>query len=121
MLLVKFSLSFMVVFSAVISYLLAPKVTEYRLEIHHSFICRWYAGNRQCKCHQPGRGKGYRCNDEANSKRPVASGRMSGTKARSFAVICGLAGTMLLWHFNFLTAALVGHSVYFFMHLFIRH
>ena len=31
MLLIKFSLSFMVVFSAVISYLLAPKVVELRL------------------------------------------------------------------------------------------
>ncbi len=32
----------------------------------------------------------------------------------SFAVICGLAGTMLLWHFNFLTALLSVISLFFY-------
>ncbi len=46
MLLVKFNLSFMVVFSAVISYLLAPLV-KYTTESNYAFI-RWgYAGYRQ--------------------------------------------------------------------------
>ena len=50
MLLVKFNLSFMVVFSAVISYLLAPTGESIRLESHHTFICRRYAGNRKRQC-----------------------------------------------------------------------
>jgi protoheme IX farnesyltransferase len=46
--------------------------------------------------------------------RPVASGRMTVAEAMSFAVICGLTGVMLLWHFNFLTAALSLFSLFFY-------
>ena len=38
MLLIKFSLSFLVVFSAVVSYLMAPKVVEF----DWLMICKWY-------------------------------------------------------------------------------
>ena len=46
--------------------------------------------------------------------RPVAAGRMSVAEAMAFAIICGLAGIMLLWHFNFLTAALSFFSLFFY-------
>ncbi len=51
MLLVKFNLSFMVVFSAVISYLLAPLVKEFNWKAIILLFCGRYAGNRQCECH----------------------------------------------------------------------
>ncbi len=50
--------------------------------------------------------------------RPVAAGRMTVAEAMAFATICGLAGVMLLWHFNFLTA-LICSSVCFSMPLYI--
>ena len=114
MLLVKFNLSFMVVFSAVISYLLAPMVTVYDWIVHYPFICRRNAGYRQCECHQPGMEKDTDAMMKRTAERPVASGRMSCCRSLSFAVICGLAGTMLLWHFNFLTAVLSAFSLFFY-------
>jgi protoheme IX farnesyltransferase len=48
------------------------------------------------------------------ANRPVASGRMSVSEATSFAIISGLVGAMLLWHFNFLTAVLSAFSLFFY-------
>jgi protoheme IX farnesyltransferase len=39
---------------------------------------------------------------------------MSVSEATSFAIISGLVGTMLLWHFNFLTAVLSAFSLFFY-------
>jgi heme o synthase len=44
--------------------------------------------------------------------RPVASGRMSPTEASVFAVVTGVAGILILWHFNMLTAALAAFSLF---------
>ena len=44
--------------------------------------------------------------------RPVASGRMSVTEGWTFAVISGIAGVLILWQFNFLTAALATFSLF---------
>ena len=44
--LIKFTLSFTVVFSCVICYLLAPNVVE-----DLPVVCSWYAHHRQCQCH----------------------------------------------------------------------
>ena len=114
MLLVKFNLSFMVVFSAVISYLLAPRVKEYDWKA----IILLFVGGMLVTGSANAINQAMEKQTDAMMKRtagrPVASGRMSEAEAMSFAVICGLAGTMLLWHFNFLTALLSVISLFFY-------
>src|ERR1700722_10780400 len=114
MLLVKFNLSFMVVFSAVISYLLAPKVKAYDWRA----IILLFVGGMLVTGSANAINQVMEKQTDAMMKRtagrPVASGRMSVAEAISFALICGLAGTMLLWHFNYLTALLSVISLFFY-------
>jgi heme o synthase len=114
MLLVKFNLSFMVVFSAVISYLLAPAVKVYDWRA----IMLLFVGGMLVTGSANAINQAMEKDTDAMMKRtagrPVASGRMSIAEAMSFAVICGLAGTMLLWHFNYLTAMLSVISLFFY-------
>ncbi|PWT74399.1 MAG: protoheme IX farnesyltransferase [Bacteroidetes bacterium] len=111
-LLIKFNLSFMVVFSAVISYLLAPRVTAYDL----TAILILFAGGMLVTGSANAINQIVEKDTDAMMKRtasrPVASGRMSVEEATAFAVISGLGGTLLLWHFNFLTAALAAVSLF---------
>jgi len=46
------------------------------------------------------------------ANRPVASGRMSIEEAWAFAVIAGIAGVLILCHFNLLTAVLAAFSLF---------
>ena len=111
-LLIKFNLSFMVVFSAVISYLLAPKVTAYDWKA----ILILFAGGMLVT------GSANAINQvveketdsvmKRTANRPVAAGRMSVQEAIAFAVISGFAGVLLLWHFNFMTALLAAFSLF---------
>jgi len=114
MLLVKFNLSFMVVFSAVVSYLLAPKVTGFDLQA----IILLFVGGMLVTGSANAINQALEKDTDAMMKRtagrPVAAGRMTVAEAMSFAIICGLAGVMLLWHFNFLTAALSVFSLFFY-------
>ena len=114
MLLVKFNLSFMVVFSAVVSYLLAPLVTGFDLKA----ILLLFVGGMLVTGSANAINQALEKDTDAIMKRtagrPVASGRMTVAEAMSFAVICGLTGVMLLWHFNFLTAALSLFSLFFY-------
>jgi protoheme IX farnesyltransferase len=114
MLLVKFNLSFMVVFSAVVSYLLAPKVTGFDLQA----IMLLFVGGMLVTGSANAINQALEKDTDAMMKRtagrPVAAGRMTVAEAMSFAIICGLAGVMLLWHFNFLTAALSLFSLFFY-------
>ncbi|MBS1597017.1 MAG: protoheme IX farnesyltransferase [Bacteroidetes bacterium] len=111
-LLIKFNLSFMVVFSAVISYLLAPKVIVYDWKS----ILILFAGGMLVTGSANAINQAVEKDTDAVMKRtanrPVAAGRMSVQEAIAFAVITGLAGTWLLWHFNFLTAALAAFSLF---------
>jgi protoheme IX farnesyltransferase len=114
LLLVKFNLSFMVVFSAVVSYLLAPKVTGFDLQA----IILLFVGGMLVTGSANAINQALEKDTDAMMKRtagrPVAAGRMTVAEAMSFAIICGLAGVMLLWHFNFLTAALSVFSLFFY-------
>jgi protoheme IX farnesyltransferase len=114
MLLVKFNLSFMVVFSEVVSYLLAPRVTGFDLQA----IILLFVGGMLVTGSANAINKALEKDTYAMMKRtagrPVAAGRMTVAEAMSFAIICGLAGVMLLWHFNFLTAALSLFSLFFY-------
>ncbi len=118
-LLTKFSLSFMVAFSAVISYLLAPKIVEY----NWSMIILLFAG-------------GYLITGSANAvneiaekdtdalmgrtaSRPLPSGRMSVQEAWTAAIVMLAAGLLIMWHyFNQLSAvlSLVSWFIYAYMY-----
>lgn len=118
-LLIKFSLSFMVAFSAVISYLLAPKIVEYSW----SMIVLLFVGGLMVT------GSANAVNEIAEkdtdammkrtANRPLASGRMSVEEAWTAATVMLIAGIFILWYyFNLLSAviALASWFVYAFMY-----
>jgi protoheme IX farnesyltransferase len=111
-LLIKFNLSFMVVFSALISYLLAPKVKEY----DWASIILFFVGGMLVTGSANTINQIVEKDTDALMKRtagrPVASGRMSTGEAWAFAVISGIAGVLILWHFNLLTAVLAAFSLF---------
>ncbi len=111
-LLIKFNLSFMVVFSAVICYLLASKVIEF----DWISIVLFFAGGMLVTGSANAINQVIEKDTDALMKRtanrPIASGRMSTTEGWIFAVITGVTGVVMLWHFNFLTAALSAFSLF---------
>lgn len=119
MMLIKFSLSFMVVFSAVVSYLLAPRVVEYDWGM---IILLFIAGllvTGSANAVNQVMEKETDALMMRTAKRPVASGRMSVAEGWTFAVVAGLAGVILLgYFFNVLSAAIAALSwfVYSFMY-----
>ena len=119
MMLIKFSLSFMVVFSAVVSYLLAPKVVEYDwFMIILLFIAGLLITGSANAVNQVVE-KDTDALMKRTAKRPVASGRMSTSEGWAFAIIAGLAGVIILWYFfNTLSAFIAAFSwfVYAFMY-----
>jgi heme o synthase len=111
-LLIKFNLSFMVVFSSLICYLLAPKVIEY----DWMSIILFFVGGMLVTGSANAINQVIEKDTDAMMKRtanrPIASGRMSTTEGWAFAVIIGITGVLMLWHFNFLTAALSAFSLF---------
>jgi len=119
MMLVKFNLSFMVVFSAVVSYLLAPKVVEYNWTM---IILLFTAGLLVTGSANAVNQVVERDTDalmKRTAKRPVASGRMTPAEGWAFAIVAGVAGVILLaYFFNMLSAAIAAVSwfIYAFMY-----
>ena len=111
-LLIKFSLSFMVVFSAVICYLLAPKVTEYNWFSIVLFFVGGMLVTGSANAINQVLEKDTDALMKRTANRPIASGRMSTTEGWIFALVTGVAGVLILWHFNFLTAALGAFSLF---------
>jgi protoheme IX farnesyltransferase len=104
--LIKFTLSFMVVFSTVVSYLIA---TEYRnlpdvLLLFLAGMCITGSANTINQVAE----KDTDALMKRTASRPVASGRMSVNEATTFAVITGLAGLLImLLRFNW-QSSLIG-------------
>lgn len=119
MMLIKFSLSFMVVFSAVISYLLAPKVVAF----DWGMIILLFTGGLLITGSANAVNQVVEKDTDAlmrrTAKRPVASGRMSVEEGWAFAIVAGLLGVFILWYFfNGLSAVIAAFSwlVYAFMY-----
>src|SRR3981081_2634546 len=111
--LIKPSLSIMVVFSSVISYLLAPKVVEYDLKM----ILLLFAGGMLVTGSANAMNQVVEKDTDAvmlrTAKRPVASGRMTVHEGWAFAIITGSVGVFLLGnYFNWLSAAAVCFSLF---------
>lgn len=111
--LTKPSLSIMVVFSSVICYLLAPKVTE----TDWLYVALLFAGGFLVTGSANAMNQAIEKDTDAmmkrTSKRPVASGRMKETEAWTFAIITGVAGVFILgYFFNWLSASLAAFSLF---------
>lgn len=119
MLLVKFSLSFMVVFSAVISYLLAPKIVTYDWGMIILLFIGGILVTGSANAVNQVVEKDTDAMMQRTAKRPVASGRMSSGEGWTFAIIAGITGVFILWYFfNALSASIAAFSwfVYAFMY-----
>lgn len=107
MLLIKFTLSFTVVFSCVICYLLAPKVVEYDwIMILLLFLAGMLITGSANAINQAVE-KDTDALMQRTAKRPVANGNMSQQEAYTFAFIAGVVGVGMMWYFFNLSSALV--------------
>jgi len=103
----KFTLSFTVVFTCVICYLLAPNVVEYSwFYIIILFVAGLMITGSANAINQAVE-KDTDALMKRTATRPVASGRMSATEAYTFAIIAGTAGIALMYIFFNLSSALL--------------
>lgn len=115
LLLVKLSLSIMVVFSSVISFLLTPGADDY-VDIW-TRILLLFAGGMLVTGSANAINQVVEKDTDAmmkrTSKRPVAAGRMSATEGWAFAIITGALGVFILgYYFNWLAAGLAAFSLF---------
>ncbi len=112
MMLIKFSLSFMVVFSAVISYLLAPKIVSYDVRM----ILLLFTGGLLVTGSANAINQITERDTDAlmkrTAKRPLAAGRMNVEEGWTFVIVAGIIGVGILWYyFNGLSAVLAAFSL----------
>ena len=105
--LMKFTLSFTVVFSCMICYLLAPKVVSYDWTmIVLLFIAGMLVSGSANAINQAVE-KDTDAQMKRTKKRPVADGRMSVNEAYAFALVAGVVGVLMMYYFFNLSSALV--------------
>jgi len=106
--LIKFTLSFMVVFSTVVSFLIAPNEEVYVRNKIISVLLLFVAGmliTGAANAINQVLEKNSDALMKRTAKRPVASGRMSENEATAFAAIAGILGVAMMWYFfNFQSA-----------------
>src|SRR5665647_1269943 len=104
--LIKFTLSFTVVFSCVVCYLLAPNIQFNFLSVLLLFIAGMLITGSANAINQIVE-KDTDALMKRTASRPVTSGRMRANEAWVFAIIAGVAGILLMWsYFNLLSAML---------------
>jgi heme o synthase len=104
--LVKFTLSFTVVFTCVICYLLAPGITYDLKMVILLFVAGMLITGSANAINQAVE-KDTDSVMKRTSNRPVSSGRMSQKEAYTFALIAGIIGVGMMWEFFNLSAALL--------------
>lgn len=110
--LIKFTLSFLVVFSCVVCYLLAPNVTYNFLSVLLLFIAGMFITGSANAINQTVE-KDTDALMRRTSGRPVAAGRMSVKEAWTFAIIIGAIGIIIMWYwFNFASAMIALFSLF---------
>ena len=106
--LIKFTLSFMVVFSTVVSFLIAPNEEVYVRNKIISVLLLFVAGmliTGAANAINQVLEKNSDALMKRTAKRPVASGRMSENEATAFAAFAGILGVAMMWYFfNFQSA-----------------
>ena len=109
--LIKFTLSFMVVFSTVVSFLIAPNELHYFRSKVISVLLLFVAGmliTGSANAINQVIEKNTDALMKRTAKRPVASGRMSVSEAIIFAIITGIIGIFILAYWFNIESALVG-------------
>ena len=111
--LIKPSLSIMVVFSSVFSYLLAPKVVEYDWKMIALLFVAGLLVTGSANAINQVVEKDTDAMMKRTSKRPVAAGRMTAGEGWAFAVITGVIGVFMLGNFfNWLSAGIAVFSLF---------
>jgi heme o synthase len=109
--LIKFTLSFMVVFSTVVCFLIAPNELHF---VRHKVISvlLLFLGGMLITGSANAINQVVEKDTDAimkrTAKRPVASGRMGTQEATAFAIIAGAIGVFILWYWFNYQSALVG-------------
>src|SRR5436190_11980232 len=109
--LIKFTLSFMVVFSTVVSFLIAPNEDYYVRSKVLSVLLLFLGGmliTGSANAVNQVLEKDTDAIMKRTAKRPVASGRMTTQEATAFAIIAGALGVFILWYWFNYQAALTG-------------
>ncbi len=109
----KFTLSFTVVFSCVICYMLAPAVKSYDwqmiLILTFAGLCITGSANAINQAVE----KDTDAQMKRTASRPVAAGRMSQRTAYTFALVAGIVGVAMMWYyFNISSALLSAFSLF---------
>jgi heme o synthase len=111
--LTKPSLNIMVVFSSVISYLLAPKVVAYSWEMIILLFAGGFLVTGSANTINQVVEKDTDALMKRTASRPVAAGRMSATEGWIFAILTGATGVLILGlYFNWLSAGLAAFSLF---------
>ncbi len=104
--LIKFTLSFTVVFSCVVCYLLAPHIQFNFIEVLLLFVAGMLITGSANAINQTVE-KDTDALMKRTASRPVAAGRMHENEAWAFAIITGITGILLMgFYFNWPSAAL---------------
>lgn len=102
--LIKFTLSFMVVFSCVVSYLLAPNIQFNLASVILLFVAGMFITGSANAINQTVERKTDALM-RRTADRPVAAGRMKVNEAWTFAIITGAVGILIMWYrFNLASA-----------------
>lgn len=119
MLLTKFTLSFTVVFSCVICYLLAPNIIEFNWGMIGILFVAGMLVTGSANAINQAVEKDTDAQMKRTGKRPVAAGRMSQTEAYTFALFAGLVGVAMMWYyFNFNAALLSLFSLFLYAYIY---
>lgn len=111
--LIKPSLSIMVVFSSVVSYLLAPKVVETDWTMVGLLFVAGMLVTGSANAINQVVEKDTDAQMKRTGKRPIASGRMSPNEGWAFAILMGIAGVVLMGvYFNWLAAGISAFSLF---------
>jgi heme o synthase len=114
--LMKFTLSFMVVFSTVVSFLIAPYELYYTRHTMLSVLLLFVAGlliTGSANTINQVLEKDTDALMKRTASRPIASGRMGVTEGYIFAIVTGVIGIGMMWYFFNLNSALVGAASLF--------
>lgn len=116
--LIKFTLSFTVVFSCVICYLFAPGITYNLKMVILLFVAGMLVTGSANAINQAVE-KDTDALMKRTVKRPVADGRMSEQEAYTFAALAGIVGVLLMWHFfNLSSAILSAFSLFLYAYIY---
>ena len=105
--LTKFTLSFTVVFTCVICYLLAPNVVDYNWKMILLLFAAGMFITGSANAINQAVEKDTDAVMKRTASRPVAAGRMTQQEAYIFALLAGIIGVVMMWYFFNLSSAII--------------